>query len=159
MTIVVRDRECALGEVKDDTVVLSALGAAAADCWKKIPQHHAGVELDEYLIMPNHVHGIIIINDLACRDVQLNVPTKANIRRSLPVSPRKGSLSVIVRTFKAAVTTWARNNGFGYFGWQARFHDHIIRNEADLHRIRTYVANNPLQWAIDEENPECVRQL
>src|SRR5207247_7382278 len=91
--------------------------------------------------------------------VQLNVPTK-NTHPTRPknkaiasLSPTKGSLSVIARTFKAAVTTWARDNSFGGFGWQERFHDHIIRDEADLRRIRAYIANNPLQWALDEENP------
>ena len=75
------------------------------------------------------------------------------------LSPPAGSLSVVVRTFKAAVTTWARDHGHEDFAWQARFHDHIIRNEADLHRIRTYIANNPLQWAIDEENPDNQKEV
>jgi hypothetical protein len=69
------------------------------------------------------------------------------------LSPKKDSLSVIVRTFKAAVTTWARDNDNRDFGWQERFQDHIIRNDEDLRCIRTYIANNPLQWALDEENP------
>jgi REP element-mobilizing transposase RayT len=161
VTVVVKDRLCVLGDVQVGGVVLSHLGAAVDDCWRKMPQHHAGVELDDHVVMPNHVHGIIIItsnND--GRDVQLNVPTEGATKlfssrrdamRSL--SPRKESLSVIVRTFKAAVTIWARKNGFEDFAWQSRFHDHIIRNEADLYRIRTYIANNPLQWALDEENP------
>lgn len=73
------------------------------------------------------------------------------------LSPRRGTLSVIIRTFKAAVTTIARERGFKDFAWQNRFYDHIIRNDADLERIRTYIANNPLQWAIDEENPENMK--
>jgi putative transposase len=73
------------------------------------------------------------------------------------LSPKRGSLSVVVRTFKAAVTTWARNNGCEAFEWQGRFYDHIIRNEADLHRIRTYIANNPVRWACDQENPDRSR--
>ena len=72
------------------------------------------------------------------------------------LSPMKGSLSVIVRTFKSAVTTWARDNHHEEFAWQARFYDHIIRNEADLHRIREYIDNNPLRWALDENNPTNV---
>jgi REP element-mobilizing transposase RayT len=138
--------------------VLSSIGKAADRCWKKIPSHHEGVELDDYVIMPNHIHGIIIIGEPR-RDVQLNVPTEDTLRAKsknkvmVSLSPKKGSLSVIVRTFKAAVTTWARENEHEDFGWQERFHDHIIRNDEDLRRIRAYIANNPLQWAIDEENP------
>jgi putative transposase len=171
VTIVVKDCRCAFGQVKADRVVLSGLGKLADDCWREIAQHHAGVELGDYVVMPNHIHGIIIMNDLARRDVQsdqssrrdvqLNVPTEDG-RELFPsrkeamgtLSPKKDSLSVVVRTFKAAVTMWARKNGFGDFAWQGRFHDHIIRNDADLHRIRAYIANNPLQWAIDDENPD-----
>ena len=69
------------------------------------------------------------------------------------LSPKKHWLSVIIRTYKAAMTTWARNNEYNDFAWQGRFHDHIIRNNADLHRIRLYITNNLLQWSIDEENP------
>jgi len=181
VTIAVKDRRCDFGRVDNDVVVLSTLGAAADDCWKQIPQHHAGVELDDYVIMPNHVHGILILNDDVRRDVQLsegllsenvptdtntlNVPTDAN-KLNVPLkvkneamaalSPKKGSLPVILRTFKAAVTTWARENHHERFGWQERFHDHIIRNDADLRRIREYIQTNPLKWAFDEENPNNV---
>jgi putative transposase len=171
VTIVVKDRKCMFGAVHGDHVELSDLGKVADDCWRQIPQHHPGVELDDHVVMPNHVHGIIIMNDsprrdvqygnISRRDVQLNVPTE-DTPRLFPsrreamgaLSPKKDTLSVVIRTFKAAVTTWARNNDVEDFGWQSRFHDHIIRNEADLHRIRTYIANNPLQWTLDEENPE-----
>jgi putative transposase len=149
VTIVVKDRKCTFGVVENDVVVLSALGRDVDCCWRQIPHHHQDVELDDYVVMPNHVHGIIIINDSACRDVQLNVPTK----RLSSISPMKDSLSVIIRTFKGAVTTWARDNGHAEFVWQERFHDHVIRNDADLHRIRAYIHNNPLRRPLDEENP------
>lgn len=71
------------------------------------------------------------------------------------MSPAKGSLSVIIRTFKGAVTTWAHNNGHGDFAWLGRFHDHIIRDEQELGRIRDYIRNNPLKWRLDAENPEA----
>ena len=173
VTILVKDRECHFGHVVNDTMELSALGLVADACWRQIPLHHVGVGLDEHIVMPNHVHGIVIINekqhmDVNGRDVQLNVPTGKIIalnatstgeydkRRGTnkPMSPVKGSLSVIIRTFKAAVTTWAHGNGYGDFAWQGRFHDHIIRNEEELHRIREYIRNNPLDWALDNENSE-----
>jgi REP element-mobilizing transposase RayT len=182
----------------NESVALSELGSSADACWREIPEHHEGVGLDEYVVMPNHVHGIVIINeksrgdvhgrDVPGRDVQLNVPTGDTLnvptddtsRLNVPtddtlplnvptdqnqprihrignsISPVKGSLSVIIRTFKAAVTTWARANGHPDFTWQGRFHDHIIRDEDDLYRIRTYIRNNPLKWALDQENPDNV---
>jgi REP element-mobilizing transposase RayT len=91
----------------------------------------------------------------------LNVPSddhQPKIHRiGNSISPVKGSLSVIIRTFKAAVTTWARANGHPDFAWQGRFHDHIVRDEDDLDRIREYIVNNPLKWALDEENPDSLR--
>jgi len=165
VTIAVKDGRCDFGRVDNDVVVLSTLGAAADDCWKQIPQHHAGVELDDYVIMPNHVHGILNLNDDVRRGVQVNVQTDAN-KLNVPLkvkneamaalSPKKGSLPVILRTFKAAVTRWARENHHERFGWQERFHDHIIRNDADLRRIREYIQTNSLKWALDEENPNNV---
>jgi REP element-mobilizing transposase RayT len=198
VTIVVKDRTCDFGRVVNESVALSELGSSADACWREIPEHHEGVGLDEYVVMPNHVHGIVIINeksrgdvhgrDVPGRDVQLNVPTGDTLnvptddtsRLNVPtddtlplnvptdqnqprihrignsISPVKGSLSVIIRTFKAAVTTWARANGHPDFTWQGRFHDHIIRDEDDLYRIRTYIRNNPLKWALDQENPDNV---
>jgi len=140
--------------------MLNPLGQAVEVNWGEIPAHHHNAELDEYVVMPNHVYGIIIPNeinndvDVLRRDVQLNVSTDAV---SSFVSPKKGSLSVVVRTFKAAVTTWARANGCERFRWQSRFYEHIIRNENDLHRIRQYLQNNRLRWELDEENPERVK--
>ena len=118
--------------------------------------------------MPNHVHGIIGLRDankkisrkgvqiIALRDenkkssgrgVQLNAPTGKNI------SPKKGTLSVIVRTYKAAVTTICRDKGFPKFRWHRNFHEHIIRDQKDLDRIRRYILENPIKWFYDEENP------
>lgn len=163
VTICVREKRCNFGRVEHDSIVLSGLGKATENCWTQIPQHHKGVELDAYVIMPNHLHGILILNDSERRDVQLNVPTTEPSRlhasrkeAMAALSPNSSSVSVIVRTFKAAVTTWARDNGFVEFGWQPRFYDHIIRNDADLTRIREYIAMNPLRWALDEENPDRV---
>jgi len=181
VTIVVKERRCDFGRVVIDAVDLSELGRAADACWRKIPEHHDGVGLDEYVVMPNHVHGIVIINEkprreIHRRDVQLNVPTDNGSMLNVPtdnavepvvsadrpmihqigksISPVKGSLSVIIRTYKAAVTTWARANGYAEFAWQGRFHDHIVRDEDDLNRIREYIRDNPVKWALDEENPE-----
>jgi len=170
VTIVVKGRRCEFGRVVAETVDLSELGRIADACWREIPKHHEDVGLDEHIVMPNHVHGIVIINEksppVAGRDVQLNVPTGDTLniadedtskRIGKSISPAKGSLSVIIRTFKAAVTTWAHANGHAGFAWQGRFHDHIIRDEDDLYRIRMYIRNNPLKWALDEENPDNTR--
>jgi REP element-mobilizing transposase RayT len=184
VTIVVKDREQYFGRVVHDSVEHSPLGLIADACWIEIPRHHVGIELDEYIVMPNHVHGIVIINEkphtdvtIVGRDVQLNVPMGNTDATNVPttrtinplnlptndkglgnkrLSPVRGSLSVIIRTFKAAVTTWARRSGYGDFAWQGRFHDHIIRNEKELSRIREYIRNNPLNWSFDDKNHRTI---
>ena len=103
VTIVAKARRCAFGEVRDDRVVLSELGLVTNQCWCQIPRHHAGIELDCHIIMPNHVHGIIIIKSHdVCRDVQLNVPTveppklfASRNKAMTTLSPKRGSLSVV----------------------------------------------------------------
>jgi REP element-mobilizing transposase RayT len=70
------------------------------------------------------------------------------------VSPKRGTLSVIIRTYKAAVTTECRKKCHKEFQWQPRFYDHIIRDERDLQNIRDYIVNNPIKWFSEKENPD-----
>jgi putative transposase len=142
ITICTFDKEYKFGEIVAEEMRLSPEGIIAQQCWKQIPRHFENAELDEFVIMPNHIHGIIILNDHG-RDVQLNVPTR--------LSPKKGSLSVIMRTYKAAVTTECRRKGLSDFRWQSRFYEHIIRSDKDLDKIRDYISGNVLQWIFDSE--------
>lgn len=134
---------------------------AAEECWLAIPDHAAVVELDEWVVMPNHMHGIMVI-DPHGRGVQLNAPTVNAPTTDAPrepanpysvISPRRNTLSVIVRTYKAAVTTACRQMGRDEFAWQRNYYEHIIRNERELNAIRQYIQNNPLKWALDRDNP------
>ena len=86
------------------------------------------------------------------RGVQLNAPTEANFYSK--ISPNKNTLSVIIRTFKAAVTRQCRLNGHEHLKWQRSFYDRIVRNDDELNRIREYIHYNPLNWQLDTENPE-----
>ncbi len=119
------------------------------------------VELDEHVVMPNHVHGIIVI--CRRRGVQLNAPMTTNAATRNPdnvfsvisphISPHRNTLAVVVRTYKAAVTTLCRRIGRDDFAWQRNYHEHIIRNEEELNRIRQYIQDNPLRWDADRNNP------
>ena len=152
VTICVRDKKSILGHIRNANVDLSPIGEIAHHCWNEIPNHFPYVELDAFIVMPNHLHGIIVLNG-NCRGVQLNAPemTTANYYES--ISPKKGTLSVIVRTFKGAVTTQCRKGTYNFLGWQRNYYEHIVRNEDVLGRIREYIVNNPLQWQFDRENP------
>jgi REP element-mobilizing transposase RayT len=156
----------------------------ADQCWLEIPTHFSVVDLDLWVVMPNHVHGILIINENndtnadQRRGVQLNAPTASvddadateapqahtSQNQQKPrdatnpysvISPHHNTLAVIIRTYKAAVTTLCRRAGFDGFAWQRGYHEHVIRAEADLNRIREYIMNNPLRWDQDENNPHC----
>jgi REP element-mobilizing transposase RayT len=172
--VVIRTKNgvCMFGEVEANETKLSPIGGIAERCWLEIPEHFPYVELDQYVVMPNHLHGIVIIvgrkeADISRKDVQLNVltsttlPKNAVTGRSLKptsqISPHKGTLSVIVRTYKAAVTTMCRKQGFQTFGWHGRFYDHIVRDGADLDRIRQYILDNPINWTNDDNFPSNIR--
>ncbi len=108
------------------------------------------LELGEFIVMPNHFHGIMIIgencyNTMACRDTMHCVSTGTN-----QFGPQSKNLASIIRGFKSSVTTQAKKSGNAVFGWQSRFHDHIIRNARSFERIQNYIINNPSNWKGDK---------
>ncbi len=163
VTVCTKNMDCFFGDIANEKMTRSAMGEIAFRCWSDIPNHFPNVELDEFEIMPNHVHGIIIINDKPVETLHCNVSLQSNVstpereginKRMSAISPKPGSLGAIVRSFKSAVSKECRKRGHRGFGWQERFYDHIIRNDQDLHRIRTYIHNNVLAWELEKTYPE-----
>jgi putative transposase len=148
VTICVEHHRCVFGTVKDSRCIHSELGEVASRFWEEAPQHHQGVEMGDFVVMPNHLHGIIWLVDRVWTHEDLRPRQKAF------ESPAAGSLSVVVRFFKSAVTRWANRNGHVGFKWQERFYDHVVRNKNSLDYIREYIARNPENWAYDFSNPE-----
>lgn len=159
VTICTMDKKCFFGDIilntqtNEKTMKLSEIGNLANDFWMEIPDHFPFVKLDAFVVMPNHVHGIITINHLD-RNVACNISKGNIITNDIPlsinekmakISPKKGSLSSVIRSYKSAVTKYARSID-SKFSWQSLFHDHIIRNPFALHRIRKYINNNPNNW-------------
>lgn len=155
VTIVTKNREHYFGKILNETMVLNKLGEITDECWRDIPKHFPFVILDEFCIMPNHIHGIIVIDNKTGdprRDVACNVSTnEPNSNKMSTISPKPGSLSTIIRSYKSAITKSVNENNYD-FGWQSRFYDHIIRNEKSLNRIRNYIRNNPKNWKNDKFN-------
>jgi len=158
VTICTARKQPFFGKIVQAKVILSHMGNIAMKCWLDIPRHFPSFSLDKFIIMPNHVHGILWINlqhsktasmkSIECRGVQLNAPTKSDYYSQ--ISPLKNTLGVIIRTYKAAVTTRCdKLSAFG-FSWQRYYHDHIIRDKAELFAIRKYIINNPANWNDDE---------
>ena len=157
VTIVTKNRKHYFGKILNGTMELNKLGEIVDECWHNIPEHFPFVVLDEFCVMPNHIHGIIVIDDktgnICGRDVACNVSTEneTNSNKMSIISPKPGSLSTIIRSFKSAITKSANENNY-VFRWQSRFHEHIIRNEKSLNRIRNYIRNNSKNWQNDKFN-------
>lgn len=144
ITICTQDERCLFGEVQNGAMTLNVLGMVVQRYWQEIPKHYQNVELDAFVIMPNHMHGIIVINE---GDV-----TKNNNVGAINNRPY-GLLSRVVKSFKNVTTKEIKSNGNLNFQWQKSFYDHVIRDEPSLETIREYIINNPLQWELDTENP------
>jgi len=168
VTICTYNRARLFGKIVNDEMQLNDIGRIAEASWGEIPHHFAGVELDCYVVMPNHVHGIILINDdnllrdghdgsrnghdVSCSygNGDVGTPYMASAPDA-PPHPKHPTLGVIVGTYKATVTRRV-NQQLGISGeniWQGRYHDHIIRNEPSWNKIREYVIYNPMRWRED----------
>jgi REP element-mobilizing transposase RayT len=150
VTVCVKDAQCLFGEIRRDEVVLNSLGDLVRQTWDDLPNHY-NIELDAFVVMPNHIHGVVILGDQRT----VGAIHESPLRENVVIQRRRMLLAKVIGRFKM-VSAKRINEQRGMSGvavWQRNYYEHIIRNEADLFRIRTYIRNNPLQWAIDEENP------
>ena len=150
VTVCTKNREHLFGEIINGEMRLNELGEFVEIEWENSIELRPDMNLlmDEYVVMPNHFHGIIIIgknqyNDR--RDAMHCVSTNTN-----KFGPQSKNLASVMRGFKSAVTTFARKNGDSDFQWQSRYHDHIIRNNKSFERIHHYIVNNPRKWEEDK---------
>ena len=146
ITICCKDRRHHFGRIENGQMILSEAGKLCEKYLFGIPDHFPFVVLEAGVIMPDHLHAIVGIND-GRRDVACNVCTQPSMPAGpmVSISPKSGSLSTIIRSFKSAVTKDARLIIPG-FGWHPRFHDHIIRSAGAHQRIRRYIEMNPKNW-------------
>ena len=165
VTMVTQNRACLFGDVVNGRLQLNDAGQMIQAIWDQLPQHYPSVETDAFVIMPNHVHGIIALVGMgACADIQSGgqpqgvAPT--NDPRPKHDAVHVLSLADIVHRFKTLTTKryvdgvkqfdWSR---FESRLWQRNYYEHVIRNEESLHRIRQYIGDNPARWEFDRENP------
>jgi REP element-mobilizing transposase RayT len=181
VTICTANRKCFFGNILYSEMQLFEIGKLANKFWLEIPEHFPFVKLDVHVVMPNHVHGIIVIDktDDGRNDInELNdgdnggknggdndgrhvetqnfaslpppqqQPSTNKPQPKNKFGPQSQNLASIIRGYKTGVTKYARNNNID-FGWQSRFHDHIIRNNTEYQRIKNYIINNPKNWNDD----------
>jgi putative transposase len=148
VTICTANRKHFFGQVLNGEMQLSEIGRMAESFWLAIPEHFPFVQLDAFVIMPNHVHGIIVINkdDRYCKDTKSCVSTVSTKNQ---FGPQSKNLASIVRGFKIGVKKYATMHQIE-FAWQSLYHDHIIRNDIAYQRIHNYILNNPAKWGEDK---------
>lgn len=146
ITICTHERECLFGDIADEEIKLNDAGKIANECWLEIPNHFPNVILHEFIIMPNHVHGIIELKTIA------NVGAKnfSPLPNQTPFKSPSKTIGSIVRGYKIAVTKWFRNNTVIQTAWQRNYHDHINRNQQSYETIANYIINNPAKWGDDK---------
>ena len=159
------------GKIADGKIELSKMGEIAEKCWMEIPKHFPNVRLDEFVIMPNHVHGILVITKNLWKTMKENHEINRNVNsssvgnadlRSLPslnllnestyfnsindpIDRTKMELSKVIHAFKSSVTREInKTQDYIYFSWQKSFYDHIIHSQKELFQMRKYINENPI---------------
>jgi ATP-dependent DNA helicase RecQ len=154
ITICTHHRENYFGDITQNVVGTqnlaslqpTTIGKIAHQYWMEIPTHFPFVVLDEFVIMPDHVHGILYF-DKPEHKYQIHRPNK--------FAPQSKNLASVIRGYKAAVKKYATMNNIS-FAWQSRYHDHVIRSERELQAVRRYIRNNPQKWIDGRDAKSCV---
>jgi putative transposase len=159
ITICTQNREHFFGNIQNGMMQLSEIGKLAERYWLEIPEHFPFVELGNFVVMPNHFHGILIINKIDDLSLSESVETRqclvSTIKSNRTIGSSrfqnqgKNTISSIVGSYKSIVTKMSRQT-HSNFAWQSRFHDNIIRNSKSFENIQNYIFENPLNWKNDK---------
>jgi putative transposase len=177
VTAVTQGRRCLFGAVRDGEVELSRFGQLVQQTWEGSPRHYPHVELDAFIVMPNHIHGVIFLLGDAnpvgagfkpalvlggqtgpASTEAVHSTAKAGLKPAptdAAATPKRHALPEIIRAFKT-FSARAINQQLGSAGqpvWQRNYYEHVIRNDRSLEALRNYIESNPLKWAEDPENP------
>jgi len=157
VTLVTKNRDNLFGEIVGGKVQISKTGIIIRNEWLRLEKRFFHIRLDKFIVMPNHVHGIIVFRGRGMaesienidKSVERHAPTKGIFGK-----PIRGDLATIIRSYKSSTTLRINlmNNIPGAQVWQRNYYEHIIRDEEDWQAIADYIDNNPIQWAEDREN-------
>jgi len=148
-TICVRDKKEWFGKIETGRMVLNEYGEIIEQRWLWLRRQYPYVKLDEFVVMPNHFHGILVIDS---NHIIIGNGRDRSLQKIKP-------LSELIGAFKTTSSKLIHQSGLNVFRWQKSFYDHIIRNEKTLQKIREYIQNNPLKWDLDEYNPYAPKGL
>ncbi|MBT9393366.1 hypothetical protein KLP40_09345 [Hymenobacter sp. NST-14] len=151
VTICTQHRKRYFGEIKtgqrigeESKLRPTELADRALTCWLDVPQHFPFALPDAFVVMPDHIHGILLFEKAT-----------AETERPNTFGPQRQNLAAVVRGFKVGVKSWATRHNQP-FNWQAGYHDRVIRNEQELEKARQYILQNPSQWAASEDKPDGI---
>lgn len=145
ITICTHQHMCLFGHVVNGIMRLNDSGKKVQTCWHEIPEHFPLVALDKFVVMPNHVHGILFLSENATERAKNFSPLQTDHQ---PHGTSK-TIGSVIRGFKIGVTKWIRENTPVHNVWQRNYWEHIIRSEPELNGLRAYIRNNPARWALD----------
>ena len=160
VTICAYQRQCVFGDVVDGQMVLNQYGMIVADTYQWLCDHYSYLHTDEWLVMPNHFHAIMVItdqsrtdNDKPRRGVSRNAPTTRN---AITINKQRKPLGRLIGAFKTVSTKKINTlrDAPGTKLWQRNYYEHIIRNQDAMDKIRNYIVNNPVSWSIDQLHPD-----
>ena len=154
VTACIQKRVCLFGSITNGEMQLNDAGRIVQEVWRELPARFPQVRTDNFIVMPNHIHGIVLVG------AQFIAPSNSppDIAES-PTGSAIGSaptLGEIIRAYKAISTREIHRTVKADFSWQRNYYEHIVRNEESLNRIREYIVNNPIQWDFDRENPAAI---
>ncbi len=154
VTICTQHHECRFGEIHDGQMTLNEMGQMVQSTWEELPHYYPSVQIDAFVVMPNHIHGIIVLTGVGA------TPRGCPDRLGQAQEPTGISLSDVVHRFKSLTTARYRQAvaqhrwpPFPGRLWQRNYYEHIIRNEDEWNEIRAYISENPLRWELDENHP------
>jgi REP element-mobilizing transposase RayT len=162
VTVCAQNRVCLFGDVVDGEMRLNDAGKIVRNEWLRTGDIRSNVELDVFVVMPNHFHAIVCLSNEPRRGDRLVAPTiRDTVAPTMtgPTGPTPGSIGAILAGFKSITTkriNEMRNTPSAPV-WQRNYYEHIIRDGESLNKIREYIVNNPMQWAFDRENLNIVR--
>ena len=153
VTICVQNRQCVFGQIRRGAdlshpeMILNEYGKIAQMVWNELPQHYFNIQLGEFIVMPNHIHGIIEIRAGGDGNTDNDIINGGFAGKNNPMFYE--NLPRIIRWFKGRITFECRKT-MPYFAWQRNYHEHIIRNQKSYETISEYIINNSTKWEIDK---------
>ncbi len=167
VTVCIQNRECLFGDIKNVEMVLNPVGRMVEGVWKGLPKRFPFLELDRHVVMPNHFHGILMLNDKEDRRGESCIRpaggdghSQQGEHKVRPYGTLERSVGRVVQAFKSLSTheyvQRVKKDDWPPFSgrlWQRNYYEHIIRTDKDFNTVREYILLNPVKWMEDKENP------